>query len=187
MLKNMRNNFTKLLSFIGAIMILSACSNITTKDYANKTPKLDIREYLNGDLEAEGVLIDYTGKADLSFYATLKGSWKGNEGKLEEEFFFSDGKKQNRTWIINVSDDNNFTATAGDVVGTAKGSQNGNAVNMKYVLQVPYNGSTINMSMDDWMYLIDAGQGKKPIIINRTAMKKFGIKLGELQLVIRKK
>ena len=75
-----------------------------------------------------------------------------------------------------------FTAKAGDVVGEAQGSQIGNAVNLRYTLNVPYNKSTINLKMDDWMYQINTDT-----VLNRTAMRKFGLKVGEVVLIMKKK
>lgn len=173
----------KLCAAFGTIaLMLSSCSSITTEDYANKTPKLDIRSYLNGPLEAWGVLYDYSGKADLEFYVTMTGTWQGNTGTLEEHFVYSDGRKDQRTWTITFSDDHHFKATAHDVVGEAKGTQHGNAVNMQYVLNAKRSsGEMITLSMDDWMYLMN-----DKILINRTKMKKFGLTVGELVITFKK-
>ena len=167
--------------FAGVIFCLTGCSSVTTKDYADVQPKLDIREFLNGKLEAWGVIIDYTGKADLHFYVTMEGTWDGNKGRLEEYFVFSDGKKDERIWTIEFTDDHHFTATAPDVIGAAKGSQHGNTMNMRYVLDVPRGDSSIHLSMDDWMHLVD-----EKTLINRTKMRKFGITVGELVIAFRK-
>jgi len=75
-----------------------------------------------------------------------------------------------------------FIADAKDVVGVANGRQSGNAVNMHYTLAVPYNNSVINLSMDDWMYKIN-----NDIVLNKTSMKKFGFKVGEINLFMKKK
>jgi len=173
----------KLCAFLGtAAFMLSSCNATTTEQYANKTPKLDLREYLNGPLEAWGVVYDYSGKADLEFYVTMTGTWKGNTGTLEEHFVYSDGRKDTRTWTIIFSDDHHFTGTAHDVVGEAKGTQHGNAVNLKYVLDAKRSGGeTITLTMDDWMYLMS-----DKILINRTRMKKFGLTVGELVITFKK-
>ena len=162
--------------------LLSGCSGITTDDYAANTPKLDIREYLNGPLEAWGILYDMSGKADKRFHVAMVGAWRGSEGSLQEDFTYSDGKKDQRIWHIHMIDDYNFIATAPDVEGEAKGSQNGNTINLKYTLNAKRdNGDTIALSMDDWMYLMD-----DHVLINRTKMKKFGLTVGELVITFKK-
>jgi hypothetical protein len=168
--------------FSSLAFLLGGCTGLTTEDYKGKTPALDIRKFLNGPVEAWGILYDYTGKADVNFHVTMVGSWTGNTGVLDEHFVFSDGRKDHRVWTINFKDDHHFKATAHDVVGEAEGSQNGNVVNMKYVLTVPREGgSSIDLNMDDWMYLID-----DKTLINRTKMKKFGLTVGELVIAFRK-
>lgn len=167
---------------IGAFTFLTACSSVNIQTYADKKPELDIRNYLNGDLEAWGIFFHRSGKADPSFHVDIKGSWRGNVGTLEEHFIYSDGKKQDRTWTIVFSDDHHFTATAGDVIGQAKGVQYGNAANMNYVLALDVGDSNYHMSMEDWLYLMD-----DKTVINRTQMRKFGFKAGELVITFRKK
>jgi hypothetical protein len=91
-------------------------------------------------------------------------------------------KKSTRKWEVYFSNNHLFKANAHDVVGNANGVQKGSAVNLNYVLEVPYKNSTIKLSMDDWMYKIQDN-----IVINKTSMKKFGIKVGELVLFMKKK
>ncbi len=173
----------KLCAIISSVaLLLTGCSNVTTQDYAAKTPKLDLRHYLNGPLEAHGVLFDYTGKADLEFYVKMKAHWQGNVGTLEEDFVYSDGRTDRRVWTIRFEDDHHFTATAHDVIGEAKGSQHGNAANMRYTLNAQRaGGSSILLNMDDWLYLMD-----DKTLINRTKMRKFGLTVGELFITFRK-
>ncbi len=165
----------------GLFCVLTGCSGITTADYRNETPRFDIRQYLNGRVEGWGVFEDIKGKVTNRFYVLMETKWQGNVGTLKEYFTFHDGKKQERVWTITMLDDNNFEATAEDVIGKAKGQQNGNAVNMKYILQVPVDGKTYNMDMDDWMYMLN-----DEIVVNRTSMKKLGVKVGELSLFFKK-
>ena len=101
---------------------------------------------------------------------------------MKERFEFDDGEKTDRTWEIVFQDNQMFKAKAHDIAGEAKGRQNGSAVNINYTLQVPYKNSTINLRMDDWMYLIE-----NDLILNRTTMKKFGFKVGEIVLFMKKK
>jgi hypothetical protein len=112
----------------------------------------------------------------------MVGSWQGNVGTLKEDFVYSDGRKDQRTWTITFQDDRTFTATAHDVVGIAKGTQDGNAVNMSYVLDAKRaSGETIRLTMDDWLFLMD-----EKTLINRTSMKKYNITVGELVITFKK-
>lgn len=163
-------------------MLFSACSANETKDYAAKTPTNDIRHYLSGRLEAYGMLQDRGGEVTKKFVVKMEGRWKGNEGELEEHFQYDDGKTDQRTWKITFTDDHHFTATAHDCIGIAQGSQHGDAMNMKYTLRVPYKDSTIDLAMDDWIFMQMDGK----TALNVTSMKKFGFEVGRLTLVFHK-
>ncbi len=166
----------------GLLLLLAACScPPKVDDYAGREPAMDIREYLKGNVEAWGVIQNRAGMVTDQFHVTLKGTWKGNDGTLEEHFLYTDGRKDARVWSIHFSDDHHCTATAHDVIGEAKGAQFGNAVNMAYILHVPVKDTTYDLSMDDWMYLMD-----KHTDLNHTTMHKFGIKVGELFLTFKK-
>jgi hypothetical protein len=52
---------------------------------------------------------------------------------------------------------------------------------MNYVLRVSYGDGTIDVRMDDWMYLITPDT-----LINQTTMSKWGVEVGEVVLVIQK-
>lgn len=172
----------KLSAFLATTLFcLTSCSEPDIQSYAHNKPVFDIREYLNGNLEAWGVFINRDGSADPQFHVTMKGHWKGNEGTLDEVFTYSDGEKKTRHWKFRMVDDHHFVATAADVTGEGKGTQYGNAVNLKYTLQVPRNGKTIEVAMDDWLYRIDDTH-----VINRTEMRKFGFRVGELVIGFKK-
>lgn len=173
----------KLCAAIGTLaFLLSGCSAHTTIAYTDRTPQLDLRRYLDGHITAKGVLFDPTGKVTVSFHVDMKGEWDGNTGTLKEHFQYNDGRKEDRTWTVHFKDDHTFTATADDVVGTAHGTQHGNAVNMRYTLNIKRaNGKTLAVSMDDWMYLLD-----ERTLFNRTKISKFGLKVGELMITFDK-
>ncbi len=127
------------------------------------------------------MLINRDGSAEPQFFVKMKGSWRGNEGTLAEDFTYTSGEKKHRLWHFTMVDDHHFTGTAADVTGEGQGMQYGNAVNMKYTLQVQHNGQTVELAMDDWLYRIDAQH-----VINRTEMHKYGFKVGELVISFRK-
>ena len=52
---------------------------------------------------------------------------------------------------------------------------------LKYTLAVPYKDKTINIKIDDRMYLVEPNT-----LINESKMTKFGFTVGQIILVIRK-
>ena len=164
------------------LMLLNACSGITPQDYAQKQPKLDIRTYLNGKVLAWGILQDRSDRVTRRFKVDMLGTWEGNKGVLQEYFTFDDGEKSERTWHIEFIDEHNFTANAQDTVGQASGSQYGNAMQMKYTLDLEVSpGTRYNVQLDDWMYLLD-----EKTLVNKSSIKKFGITFGKLTIFFQK-
>lgn len=158
-------------------MSLLSCSVSNPKIYENNSPKFDVKKYFNGKLEAYGAVKNWRGKITRRFFVTMTGKWQGNEGILEEHFIFDDGEKQNRIWNLKQIDSNNFTGRAGDVVGEAKGKQYGNAIRMDYVLRTKVGNSTYDLTIEDWLHLIDEKH-----LINESKIKKFGITVGYLTI-----
>lgn len=171
----------KSLTLILFTMSLFSCSKNDPKIYANKGPKFDIQKYFNGKLEAFGILKDRSGKVTRTFTVKMDCSWNKNKGVLKEKFIFDDGEKQSRTWNVEMIDEHNFTAYAGDTKGNAKGQQYGNAMKMEYVLKIPVDGKIYDININDWMFLID-----KNSLVNVSDLTKFGFKVGSLAIGFKK-
>ncbi len=146
-------------------------------DYAQETPKLDLRSYFNGPLTAHGVFIDRSGRVVKRFTVKMVGTWQGDTGVLEEDFFYSDGSTERRVWTLKDLGNGQWSGTAGDVAGEARGEVAGNAFNWQYTLKLPVDGRVYEVQFDDWMYLMD-----EKIMLNRAVMSKFGITLGQVML-----
>ena len=102
-----------------ACMSLIACASPKPADYADEKPVLDLREYFNGDIDAYGIFTDRSGQVVRRFVVTIKASWEGEKGVLEEDFVYSDGEKQRRVWTLIHQGDGKYIGTADDVVGEA--------------------------------------------------------------------
>ncbi|RXJ86081.1 DUF3833 domain-containing protein [Arcobacter sp. CECT 8985] len=170
----------KILFIIGLSLLLGGCSSMKLSDFDNTTPKFVPENYFNGKLTAYGLVKDMSGKIIRTFKGDLVGSWDENGvGTLDEKFVYNDGEKQTRVWTLKPTSDGKYIGTAGDIIGDAVMSVNGNTVMMDYTMKVPYNGSTINLNVKDWLHLQEDG-----VIINHSKMKKFGITVGELVITI---
>jgi hypothetical protein len=163
------------LAFAG----LAGCAGIDVAQYKAEKPAFDLARYFNGTVDGWGMFQDRSGKVVKRFYVRIDARWEGNTGTLDEHFEYSDGEKQNRVWTL-VRNGDRYTGTAADVVGIAQGSAQGNALAWNYVLALPVDGKVWHMDMDDWMYLVD-----EKTMLNRTAMSKFGFRVGEVTLAFR--
>ena len=111
-----------LILIIISVLITSCSSNQAMKpeDFKNQKPRLIIEEYLSGNVKAWGILQDRSGKDTRQFKADLVGSFKDNVITLDEDFYWTDGEKQKRTWKIKKIDDCFYTALARGLLGAAK-------------------------------------------------------------------
>lgn len=166
----------------GALLLAGCASAPTPADYAGQTPTLDLRQYFNGPLLAHGVFTDRAGKVQRRFTVDLKGSWQGDEGVLEEDFSYSDGKTERRVWRLRHLGGGRYSGRADDVVGEARGEAAGNALRWSYTLRLPVDGTVYEVDFDDWMYLID-----DKVMLNKAQMSKFGVRLGEVTLSFQKR
>ncbi|MDI1226804.1 MAG: DUF3833 domain-containing protein [bacterium] len=167
----------------GALMCMTGCSGgPKVDDHAAMEPKLDIRQFFNGEIKASGLFVDRAGKSENYFHVTMNGRFTEKSGTIDEVFEYNDGRKETRTWTIVFNDDGTYTGTAHDVIGKAEGRQSGNAAHMTYTLRIKTkSGKTYDIAMSDWMFKVD-----DETVINRIDMKKFGLHAGELIVVFRK-
>jgi hypothetical protein len=155
---------------------------VDIKSYANETPKLDLATYFNGTVDGWAVVTDRSGKVIKRFTVAMKCTWQGDVGTLDEDFTYSDGKKEKRVWTIKKLPDGKYAGTAADVIGTADGSAAGNALNWKYTLALPVDGTIYNVQFDDWLWQID-----EKVMLNKAVMSKFGFKLAEITISFMKR
>lgn len=171
----------KQLLIILSSLALIACSSQNLSDYEQTTPTFDVKTFFDGPLQAKGIVMDRSGKVTRRFSVELMGTWEGNKGTLAEWFVFDDGEKTERTWVIDKLANGRYIGTAGDIVGEAKGESSGFALRWDYQLDLKVDESIYRVTFDDWLYQID-----DQVVINRSYIKKWGITVGEVILVISK-
>lgn len=163
------------------ITFVTGCAGPSLEDYSEQTPALVPSEFFQGELSARGVVKDYSGTVIRTFDASIQASWDTNGvGTLDEVFRFNDGEVQTRVWTLTPRAQG-YHATAGDVADPGIMRWQGNAIHMNYVLRAAYGDGTIDVTMDDWMYLVTPDT-----LINQTTMSKWGVDVGEVVLVIQK-
>ncbi|VUD68145.1 hypothetical protein TDB9533_04009 [Thalassocella blandensis] len=186
-------------ALVGLLSTILGCGSVNVSEYEGLTPEFDVREFFNGELKAHGIVKNRSGKMIRYFVADIKATWKDGTGTLEETFVFNDGEKQYRTWTLTPQDSaptsgsekdsggrsgktpQQYIGTASDVIGQAELTSSGNALFLNYVLRIPYKDDTIDITVDDRMYLIEDN-----LLINESAMFKFGFNVGEVVLTIQK-
>jgi hypothetical protein len=170
-------------SFIGLVLViaLAGCASVGVEDYRDDTPELVLEEYFDGELVAHGLFADRFGRVQRRFTVTIDAYWDGNVGTIDEHFVYDDGTTDRRVWTLRRLPDGTYNARAADVAGVGRVEVAGNAMRLRYTLMQPIGARTWNVSMDDWMHLID-----EDTLVNRARMSKFGITLGHVTVQFRK-
>ncbi len=163
--------------------LLVGCASTDPQVYSKEKPALDLQQYFSGNLIGHGAVMNRSGEVQRRFVVTIKGSWNGSIGTLDEDFTWSDGKKERRVWTLTpATTPGQWIGTAADVVGQARGAVSGNALNWSYTFALKTDsGRTFNIAFDDWMFLID-----ERVMLNRAVMSYFGFRVGEILISFRR-
>ncbi|MBW8191920.1 DUF3833 domain-containing protein [Neiella marina] len=173
------NSIRTIVSVIALSFLIAGCSQ-SLSDYKQTTPAFDLKQYFDGDIKAWGLVTDRNGLVKRRFTATINASWQGDQGVLDESFEFDDGERQHRLWRLTKIGDQ-YTGSAGDVVGEAAGSVVGFAMNWQYQLMIEVDGEPWTVGVNDWLYQLD-----DDVVINIGKLTKFGIEVGQITLFMQK-
>lgn len=165
--------------------ILGSCASVNVTQYQHDQPALVINQFFSGTIDGWGMFQDRSGKVIKRFHVVIEASWQDKTGTLDEKFTWSDNNPDNpprRVWTLHDLGNGKITGTAGDVIGQAQGDIAGNSLHWRYVLALQVDGKAIQVDFDDWMYLVD-----KDTLLNRSVMSKYGLRLGEVTLTLRRR
>jgi len=160
---------------------LAGCGGVDVRQYSAQNPKLDLPGFFVGRVDGWGMFQKRSGEVIKRFHVLINSRMDGQNLIMHEDFTYSDGSKQTRTWTLHPDGPGRWRGTAGDVVGESSGEVAGNALHWRYVLSLPVDDKVYQVHLDDWMYLIDENT-----MTNRSAMTKFGIEVGQVTLFFRR-
>jgi hypothetical protein len=146
-------------------------------------PTFRLEDFFAGHLRAWGIFQDRFGTLRQQFVVDVTGEWQAESGRLTivEDFQYDTGKTEQRVWHVTKLADGHYEGHTGGLVGTADIRAIGNAVNLRYRLQVPIGDRPWTLSFDDWMFRHDDG-----VVINRAEVRKWGIRIGSATICFRR-
>jgi len=163
-------------------ILLKGKKEITPIDYLQNGSKINIKNFLNGDLEGFAIIQNADGKIESSFTVKSNGKWEENRGTVQYNYTFNGGKKDSRTWLITANENGDFGAIGHDFVETGQGSQVGNTARVNYSLMTNYKDVKQKIEYEDKFYLVDDNSA---IIIS--TMSQGRQNLGKAIISLRKK
>lgn len=117
------------------------------------------------------------------FTAYIDGSWDGKSVTLVEDFEYADGEKERKTWVLTKLANGEFSGIREDVVGTARGYQDGKAFRLEYTMALPDEQGNPGREMTFRDVLVNSTDGT---IINNATVGLWGFRVATVNLVIKR-
>ena len=168
------------LVFLSPLLAVG-CGGLQLEDHAGDAPRFDPFSYFVGQTRAWGIVQDWRGRVVRRFDVDIEGSVENGELRLDEAFRYADGERSTRQWLIRADDSGHLSGTADDIVGTATGGVTGNAMRWRYPMDLEVGGRIYRVHFDDWLWQLDSD-----VLINRSTIRKFGIKVAEVTIFMQK-
>lgn len=175
--QTLKNNAVTMLMLIG----LSGC--------AMKPPIPDevgndfvLERDLVGKIVANGSFSAIDG-THREFVAYIDGSWDGNALTLVEDFEFSDGVEERKTWVLTRQENGEYSGVREDVVGTARGYQDGSAFRLDYTMALPKEDGTPGRKLKFRDVLVNDPNGD---IINNATVGLWGLRVATVNLTMKR-
>lgn len=166
------------LMFVSAALV-SACAG------APKLPDETVGSFvierdLLGETVARGEFSAING-TQRGFTAYLTGTRAGETFTLYERFEYDDGERDEKTWVLQLEGDGAYSGTREDVIGEARGWQDGPAFRLEYDIRLPGDDGEPGMLLRfrDVMVKTDSGA-----VLNRARVSKWGFNVGRVELTI---
>jgi hypothetical protein len=162
---------------LAVVLTLAACGTAVPVDhFAGTAPAFDAVAFWAGHHRSWGVLENRGGAPTETVVTDCIGTVLP-DGSLHmvQTLTQGDGTVQHRDWHLRRTAPGAFTATANDMVGEAHGTAAGRVFHWNWVLALSPGNSLKNVTMDQWMYLMDGGT-----MMNRTTISKLGVILAEV-------
>lgn len=165
----------KKLFVISSIALLTFSCNLQKKEpivtpleHLEGAEKFNVKEFFDQTSSGFAIALDKNGKIISKHSITSTGSWEGDKGTVKFEFIFSKEKKDFRTWLVTIDDEENFTIVGHDFLEPAKGRQAGNVSEILYKMNIDFNDTKDEYKLTDNIFQVD---NKSAIIITEVANK----------------
>ncbi len=161
-------------------LLLSACAGAPRLPDETASTFVIERD-LAGETVARGEFSAING-TKRPFTAYLTGVRAGETFTLNEKFAFDDGEVDEKTWVLTLEGGGKYSGTREDVVGVARGWQDGPAFRLEYDIRLPDSEGEPGMRVRFRDVMVLTGEGD---VLNRARVSKWGFNVGKVDLTIR--
>ena len=174
----------KLVRSLFALLLLVSVLPAAAASPSGPAGRLVLEDFFRGRLVAEGTFRSTIDGAVRGMKVEMRGRWDRRSQTLElvEDFVFSDGEKDRKTWRFTKTGDGRYVGAREDVVGTAEVVQDGDAVRLTYRAVVKTkSGTAFTVSFDDLLVRTGART-----VRNTATVRWLFFTVGEVDLTIRR-
>ncbi|HEX8902116.1 DUF3833 family protein [Vitreimonas sp.] len=168
------------IAALAALLLLAACATRPPLPRETAQDAFVIEQDLVGRTTARGEFRAING-VRRGFTAHLDGAWDGRTFTLVEDFEFDDGQRDRKTWRLERVGPGEYVGTREDVVGQARGYQDGRAFRLEYDVRLTNaDGSPgRKVRFRDVMVLTPEGA-----VLNRANVGLWGLRVAQVELTI---
>ena len=166
-----------LLLSAAAMTLVAACATPPAPPSPPPSDAFVLEDFFPGRTVGQGSFVNSWTGSQRRFDVVIEGSWDGRTLTLVEDFAYDDGERDRKTWRLERQSPGVYTGTREDVVGTARAWTDGPAVRLEYTVKL--GGWTVDFA--DVLAYGEAGS-----MINKATVGKWGLRIGRVELVMRK-
>lgn len=168
------------LTVLVAGVAIAGCAS--APEFAPPLPqkKLVLEQALAGRTTGDGVFVNSLTGGETKFSVVIDGNWDGRVLTLVEDFTYSDGSTERKTWRLTKTGEGTYDGVREDVIGIADVRQDGLGVRLDYYVTLATGIGDIDVRFRDLLYLNADGT-----IANKAIVSKFGLRVGRVDITMR--
>jgi hypothetical protein len=139
-----------------------------------------LEDYFRGTTFANGRFSAING-AKREFKVVLTGKWNGRTLTLVENFTYSDGERDRKTWRFTKTAEGRYTGTREDVIGDTTVRVSGDTARFSYSVYLDGPNRKNRVRFFDRMTLRPDGT-----VLNNALITKFGLPVGRTRVEFRR-
>ncbi len=170
----------QILSLLPFLLIAGGCALAPAQPRETGPDAFVIERDLAGETVARGEFTAITG-LKRGFTARLRGVRTGDTFTLKESFAYDDGETDAKTWVLTLKGDGAYSGTREDVVGVARGWQDGRAFRLAYDIRLPDAKGRPGMKLHFQDVMVKTADG---VVLNNATVGKWGFGVAKVRLKI---
>jgi len=172
----------RILTAMLAALALAGCALAPGLPQETGPDAFVIERDLAGQTVARGSFSAING-VRRAFTAYMTGTLEGDRFTLFERFAYDDGEKDQKTWVLTRQPNGEWSGTREDVVGAARGWQDGKAFRLAYDVVLPNEDGSPGMQVHFQDVMVKRADG---VVLNNASVGWWGFGVAGVELEIRR-